>query len=696
MAALSALRAICSVLIPVSRAAPAGVGTGAAVSLEQTQNVAVAGLNSFGLLLQSAGGTGTGNISLIVDNGVIVVGGSGTGAGVGFLGGAANLFTNNGMVASINGLNGQFFFGDTGNNTINNFGTLIGSAAMGTGANAINNEAGGIFIMGSSIDLGAGNTLTNNGIMAPGGSNNVFASAANGNLVQSATGQYFTDVDLTANAGDRINVTGTANVAGLVDTNLINTGGAQPGNFQFTILNAAGGVTNTGLALSTVSSPIISYALLYPDPDDVVLSYSISFAPPGLPGNEASVGNAINAIQTGHNSPGFGPVVTALFNIPTLGALANVYDQITGEGTSGTQDTAFAATKAFSNTIFDQAQAWLNGTNANSQSGPSSGLVMQYAPDDSQRVSMAFKALKSNPAYEPHWHTWVAGFGGTETLSGNATNVSAGVSDTVAGGAGGIDYQVNPDLLWGFAAGASTGSFAVPDRSTTGTLEGGHLGVYGIARRGPFYLFGDLTYAHYANTEHRIIATGILPTELASGAFGSDLVAGHFEVGRKQYFGTLGVTPFAAIDFLHLWQDAYSESITLPGPPPLGLNYAAQQTTSLPGALGIQLDDKTALVNDMSWSPYVRASWVYELGSTNRAITPSFEVAPTVPFIILGANEARNAGRVDAGMTFNLTARAQLFGNFTGEFSNVGETYGGSGGLRVSWVGWTLRRRNSN
>jgi hypothetical protein len=36
-------------------------------------------------------------------------------------------------------------------------------------------------------------------------------------------------------------------------------------------------------------------------------------------------------------------------------------------------------------------------------------------------------------------------------------------------------------------------------------------------------------------------------------------------------------------------------------------------------------------------------------------------------------------------MTFNVTARTQLFGNFTGEFSTVGESYAGSGGLRVSW-----------
>ncbi len=81
----------------------------------------------------------------------------------------------------------------------------------------------------------------------------------------------------------------------------------------------------------------------------------------------------------------------------------------------------------------------------------------------------------------------------------------------------------------------------------------------------------------------------------------------------------------------------------------------------------------------------MRASWVHEMASTDRTITPSFQVAPTVPFVIQGAAEARNAARIDAGMTVKLSARADLIGNFTGEFSNVAQSYSGTGGLRVNW-----------
>ena len=664
-----------------------GTGTGGGVSLEQTQNVVVTGLNSFGLLLQSAGGTGNNNISLIVDNGVTVIGGTGTGAGVGFLGGATNLFTNNGAIAAINGLAGSAFFGDTGNNTIDNFGTMIGSMQLGTGTNAIDNEIGGLLIMGSNINLGAANTLTNNGTLSPGGSANVFTSGVTGNLVQSMTGNYFVDVDLTADAGDRINATGSANLAGHVVTNLINTSGAQPGNFQFVIVNAGGGVTNSGLALATVASPLINYALTYPDADDVVLNYSINFSPPGLGGNEASVGNAINQDQLANNSTPLGQLVAALFNVPSLGALANVYDALTGEGTIGTQQTALATANLFGASMFNEFENWFSNETSYGQGNSPGGLVMQYAPESrAQRIAAAFSAFDRD-VYQPRWHTWGSGYGGSQTLNGNFTQTSANLSETISGGGGGIDYQPTPDTLWGFAAGASHAGFSVAARDTSGTVDGGLFGLYAASRNGPFYVFGDLAYANFTNRTNRMIATGILPTENASARFGSNLAYGHIEAGYKQVAGALSITPFAAFDIAHLWQQTYAETSTtvLGTPGILGLSYASQQMTSMPGSLGAQLGYKAALPDDMTWSPYVRGAWLYDFAATSRQITPSFEVAPFAPFLINGAAAARNSARLDAGMKLAMSPRAEIFADFTSDFSTAGRSYSGTGGVRLSW-----------
>ena len=54
----------------------------------------------------------------------------------------------------------------SGNDTVDNYGTMIGSINLGAGVNAFNNRAGGLFDMGANVMLGTGNFLTNNGTMS--------------------------------------------------------------------------------------------------------------------------------------------------------------------------------------------------------------------------------------------------------------------------------------------------------------------------------------------------------------------------------------------------------------------------------------------------------------------------------------------------------------------------------------------------
>ena len=55
-------------------------------------------------------------------------GGSGSGAGVDLVGGTNNTLTNMGTVTALSGL---AIRADTGNNTVNNFGTVIGNVILG-------------------------------------------------------------------------------------------------------------------------------------------------------------------------------------------------------------------------------------------------------------------------------------------------------------------------------------------------------------------------------------------------------------------------------------------------------------------------------------------------------------------------------------------------------------------------------------
>jgi hypothetical protein len=115
---------------------------------------------------------------------------------------------------------------------------------LGSGTNAFNNMVGGAFNSGATVNLGAGNTLTNAGTLSPGGTGVMQTTALTGNLAQTAAGTLVVDVNAANGASDRINVSGTANLAGGVPLQVSNLTFTP---WQATVLSAAGGTTNNGL-----------------------------------------------------------------------------------------------------------------------------------------------------------------------------------------------------------------------------------------------------------------------------------------------------------------------------------------------------------------------------------------------------------------------------------------------------------------
>src|SRR6185437_7931411 len=101
-----------------------------------------------------------------------------------------------------------------------------------------------------------------------------------------AGGRLAMDVDLATRTADRLNVSGTANLAGTLAPHLM-TFGATPQTF--TIVSATGGVTDNGLTVQ--DSAAVEYKLLFPNATDVQLEIAgINFAPAGLTPNQQAVG----------------------------------------------------------------------------------------------------------------------------------------------------------------------------------------------------------------------------------------------------------------------------------------------------------------------------------------------------------------------------------------------------------------------
>jgi outer membrane autotransporter protein len=541
-------------------------------------------------------------------------------------------------------------------------------------------------IASSPVFVNFGGTLGGNGTVGPttilpGGAlspgNSVGTLTVNGSLTFSTASLYL--VELQGSTADRTNATGTAALAGTVG--VMNLGGSLARSY--TILSAAGGRTGTFDALATMNLPAFLTASLAYTPTDVLLNLSSGLgAIAGLTRNQSAVAAALdNSFNSG------GGTLFGLFGVAPS-QLPAALNMLSGEGVSATQQTALGATDMFTSIMMDQGAFWrsrdaldINGVTLGD--GP-----LSYAPvkKSGKAEHPAFKAIGPAPTiYQPRWRAWVTAFDGTAKLDGEAGVGSASLSRNTGGLAGGLDYQLAPDTLLGLAIGGSSSNFSVPDRLTSGRLEGGHLGGYGVKTWGALYAAGALSFNTFRNSTTRTIA-GIGPTETATGRFGSNLFSARVEAGWKQVFGGFAVTPFAAVQFAELWQNGFTETNPVPAGAagPLGLTYGAISVSSLPTFLGAQFDTRFAFGNGMVLSPYARLSWVHEF-EPNRTINPAFIALPAAAFSVDGPRAASDAARIDAGAKLALAPNALVFASFDGEFSNRSQSYAGKGGLRVAW-----------
>jgi outer membrane autotransporter protein len=486
---------------------------------------------------------------------------------------------------------------------------------------------------------------------------------------------------LSPNGSGKVKVDNTANLGGALGVT------AAPGLYapstSYALLTA-GAINGTFAQFIPASLPFLSFSAPTYNPTsvDVTLTRTPFGAVAGLSANQRAVGNALESAYATTLS---GPTATLYGNLLVTGS-PQALSQLSGEGTTAAQNATFASGRMFDSLLMEQGAFWRSGETTDSAGVTLRAEPLGYAAERKKPAPDAFKALNAPASvYQPRtWRTWAGAFGGVQSFNGDATVGSAAASTSAAGGAMGFDYQLDPTRLVGVAVGGSDSYFSVQDRGTSGNLVGGHVGAYGVASWGALYAAGALSYSRFENKVARTIA-GVGPSETATGRFASDLVGARLEVGRSFALPWLKVTPFAAVQTAALWQRGFSETSTAIGQSGvLALSYRPQTTTSLPTFLGVQLDTRVSLKNGAVWSPFLRAAWVHEF-RPDRSISGSFTSVPGTLFAVDGARAWNDALRVNAGSRLAINQYASLFGSFDGEFANSGHSYGGRGGIRLSW-----------
>jgi uncharacterized protein with beta-barrel porin domain len=241
--------------------------------------------------------------------------------------------------------------------TFANYGTL-----SATGGGTIDNRASAIFnqLAGGTIgSVGQTVTFTNAGTLNIGAGGGALATTElNGNYVQTSSGILKVRADWTGNAGagsaDRLAVSGTAQLAGSVVVSPMNFMTTPGLSKTFTVLTAAGGITDSGLAMTSTAAVSYSIALLnsgatstapgFLDTLNVVAGVNFQGVAGGLTTNQNAVGGALNQVYSGGTTL---PFVPTLMNLPNGTSLGAALDQLAPQGDAGVTSSTLRTAATF-------------------------------------------------------------------------------------------------------------------------------------------------------------------------------------------------------------------------------------------------------------------------------------------------------------------------------------------------------------
>jgi hypothetical protein len=421
--------------------------------------------------------------------------------------------------------------------------------------------------------------------------------------------------------------------------------------------------------------------LLIDDVSLMFLSASTLSLPQGLPTNQNSVGNAINNfINNGGTLP------SSFSNLPNLSGthLQTALTQLDGEAATDAEKGAFALMNQFLGLMLDPFVDGRFGT---------TGGPIGFAPDQQASfppdIALAYASVLKAPAssavpgasaFAQRWTTWGSAFGASSTTNGNANVGSNNVTASDYGFAGGMDYHLTRDTLYGFAlAGAGT-NWGLAQGLGSGRSDAFQAGVYGKSNWGPAYIAAALAFTNNWFSTNRTALGDDITARFPGQSYGGRLETGYryaVPVGGN----TAGVTPYAAIQTQWFHTPTYSETDLAGGG--LGLTYNAMTANDTRSELGARFDDPT-LVNGLPLILRARFAWAHDW-VTNPSLGAVFQSLPGSSFIVNGAAPPKNSALTSAGAQYFLSPAWAFSAKFDGEFASGSQTYGGTGTLRYTW-----------
>jgi len=557
-----------------------------------------------------------------------------------------------------------------------------------SGAQAILSDAGkvgGVTVDSGGTLSGTGTvvgSLTNSGTVSPGNSPGTLSVV--GSYTQTTAGTYQAEI-AAATEYDKINVTGvpgTATLAGTLAPMLL--GGYPPARNQV----FPGIITTTGGVIGTFSSvanqqitPILAWQPRY-NTTSVDLVAAPDFANPGLPltANLRRLGAMLNGVNDRAGGD-LGTVLDTLCQLPTGGAVADTYKQISPEKAGALSTLAFAgATFQMRNLAQRITDVRFGSREAGVMSGLPGAFGLNYSR--AEGMMLAFNSsnlaglLTSKKAAAPETK-WGIYLDPSLILGSQGSTVGqTGFNFNIAGFNAGADYRVRNDLLVGLATGYSHSGANF--RGSGGGMQTNTwpLTAYAAYLPQSFYAYGSLGYALNLFNLERQIGFGGLNRTANSSTTGNQLNA-YGEAGYDLKVKPFMVTPVVSLAYSGIWVDSFTEN----GAGALNLKVLSQNAASVQTGVGAKVAAPLKR-GPVTVVPQVYATYQHEFANGSRGLNASLsQVGSTFNFQTDAAN--KNFAVVGANVTILTEKNLRVQINYNTEVGRgTSSAHSANAGLR--------------
>jgi len=648
-----------------------GTGSGGSISVTHSGNILAEGADSDGILAQSAGATGGGDISATILSGT-VQGGSGTGAAVRFLEGSTNTLTSYGTITSKDGAAGNAIIGTSGNDAINNYGTVTGIVDLGTGTNSFNNGVASTFNPGPIVSVGAGNMFTNSGMLSPGGQSTFQTTVLSGTFEQTNSGTLAVQIDREGNHDKLLINSGGASLSG----NLSVTKGNGPytNDTVYDILETTDGTVSGAFnnVFLPEAKPLISFVISQRSNAVDVVAVVPSCTKVATNSTEIAIANYLDRIMpsaTGDLSKVLGEF-QSLYSTQFGSAFSSLspdsYDDYTG--------TSFDMTRRINQSL-QQRMLAVRSYAQTQNPGSEKPILLAFAGSDASLGQ--FLPRRELSQIHPKNGVWINVFG--QRGDQDNDHGSTGYTFTLRGATMGFDHSIGDNFIVGVSAGPSRAEIDLNHNRGDGNIRSLVGSLYGSYYRKNLYVDGVLSYGRSDYDNDRLITIGSLQRNVHSTHDG-DLFSAFLGTGYTFDVHKWLAGPIFSLQYTYLDEESFREQ----GADSVSLIMNRRETDAMVSELGFRVR-RVFETNQGVFIPELSSTWLHDFDIDDRVVTASFAGSPGSSFSVKGQDVMINGATLGAGVTFLHKGGLSTSLQYRGEFREGYQSHGIMGELRFKF-----------